>query len=286
MKLINRMIFGTARLAGGGCARTSRQLIEDCCAAGLTRFDTAPSYGMGAAERLLGEVLDGDTGAKIHTKAGMPAPAGAALRGWAKRLQASLGANRVTPWKPELLDYRKPASTGRYSKSELLRSIECSHEFLRRETLDMLLLHAAEPDDIPADSWEVFINEQSNGRADNIGYAHTGPVKAGRDDCIVQIAPRTAEFCTPSVERRIFHSIRTSAAIAKSQGDEASSALLRTRDKLSCRTDDATADILAAMVLLADRHPNSTMIFATTSRARLSSILAEAAAIDLPDLTA
>ncbi|WP_114521344.1 aldo/keto reductase [Altererythrobacter sp. ZODW24] len=283
MKLLDRMIFGTARLAGGGCARASRQLIEDCCTAGLMHFDTAPAYGMGAAEQLLGEVLAGDNAAKIHTKAGLPRPGVSALRGWAKWLRSKTGAGGTAAWQPELLEYHAPASAGQYGKSTLQQSVERSRELLRVETLELLLLHAAEPGDIAPQSWEVFTGEQKSGRTKNIGYAHTGPVKAGREGCVVQVAPRESEFCSLSAEPRIFHSVRTSAAIALSRSGAANSALEKIRAELTCRADSATTDLLAAMLLLATRHPNARMIFATTSRTRLASILTEAAAIDLPD---
>src|SRR4051794_650140 len=71
---MTRVGFGCARLFGGGEYKASSRLIEAALQAGIRHFDTAPSYGSGLSENVLGAVLAGVKGVTIATKIGVSRP--------------------------------------------------------------------------------------------------------------------------------------------------------------------------------------------------------------------
>jgi aryl-alcohol dehydrogenase-like predicted oxidoreductase len=82
---------------------------------GITLFDTAPLYGNGANEQLLGDILGGLPSTTIVTKFGLYADAGGRL-------------------------YRD-------SRPETIRqSVEASLRRLKRDRIDLLLQHRVDPD--------------------------------------------------------------------------------------------------------------------------------------------
>lgn len=72
---IDRIGLGCARLMGGSEAASSRKLVEVALALGIRHFDTAPYYGEGASETVLGNVLGGVEGVTVTTKIGIARPA-------------------------------------------------------------------------------------------------------------------------------------------------------------------------------------------------------------------
>src|SRR5262245_5656199 len=71
---ITRIGFGCARIHGGSELRASARLIEAALALGVRHFDTAPSYGGGLSETVLGSALAGVQDATITTKIGIRRP--------------------------------------------------------------------------------------------------------------------------------------------------------------------------------------------------------------------
>ena len=72
---ITRVGFGCARIFGGIEKRASSKLIEAALEVGIRHFDTAPSYGDGESEAVLGTVLAGIDDVTVTTKIGIPRPA-------------------------------------------------------------------------------------------------------------------------------------------------------------------------------------------------------------------
>src|SRR5262245_32753615 len=68
---ITRVGFGCARIYGGSELRRSAHLIEAALSAGIRHFDTAPSYGEGRSEEVLGQVLEGVACITLATKIGI-----------------------------------------------------------------------------------------------------------------------------------------------------------------------------------------------------------------------
>jgi aryl-alcohol dehydrogenase-like predicted oxidoreductase len=110
---ISRVGLGTWATFGDGVdAATARAVTSAALDAGITHIDTAPSYARGTAEEWLGEMLAGRSDVVISTKA-----------------YFDIGGN--------------PVGLGR---AALLRSVEGSLKRLRRERIDLLYCHRADPD--------------------------------------------------------------------------------------------------------------------------------------------
>ena len=69
--VITQVGFGCARIYGGSELRRSARLIEAALSAGIRHFDTAPSYGNGQSEEILGQVLSGMKDVTVTTKIGI-----------------------------------------------------------------------------------------------------------------------------------------------------------------------------------------------------------------------
>ncbi|MBA4096191.1 MAG: L-glyceraldehyde 3-phosphate reductase [Rhodospirillum sp.] len=110
---ISRVGLGTWATFGDGVdAATARAVVGAALDAGITHIDTAPSYAGGTAEEWLGQFLADRTDVVISTK-------------------AYFDANR------------NPVGLGRVA---LFRSVEGSLKRLRRDCIDLLYCHRADPD--------------------------------------------------------------------------------------------------------------------------------------------
>ena len=177
---ISRLGFGCARILGGAEARASAQLIEAALNAGIRHFDTAPAYGDGASEAVLGAVLRGVGDVTIATKVGVPRPSPGAAplhRSLYRRLlRPALAA--MPPVKAALLRLRPaPAAPSvttraRLERDAVLRALDESERQLGRRA-DIYLLHEPERLDLADDVGETFAELQRTGRIGAFG-AGTG----------------------------------------------------------------------------------------------------------------
>ena len=144
------MAFGCASLGSALSWRQSCQLVEAAWAHGFRHFDTAPPYGAGQSERVLGEVLGALREQSILvTKVGIAHPrAGIALRALRHAAQP---VSRLLPglWSRAARRARQASSpSGRFDVRSVRASVAQSLRQLRTERLDALLLHEAGPDDL------------------------------------------------------------------------------------------------------------------------------------------
>jgi len=132
--------YGTTSLLGVDSTRARLSLLEIAYDAGIRHFDTAPYYGYGEAERLLGDFLEGRENVTVTTKFGIGAPS------VVKNRNVNLLARRVIKLFPFL---RRAASRkaqslsrrGAFTVPEARQSLENSLFALRRDFIDLLLLH-------------------------------------------------------------------------------------------------------------------------------------------------
>jgi D-threo-aldose 1-dehydrogenase len=117
--------YGTAGLGRSLSAHERVRLLEVAADSGITYFDTAPLYGAGAAEEALGR-LRGDV--TIATKVGIVPPSLPRL---------ALG---------RLVRRTAAAASGKFAPDDVRRQLEGSLRRLRRDCVDVLLLHEVEPD--------------------------------------------------------------------------------------------------------------------------------------------
>jgi aryl-alcohol dehydrogenase-like predicted oxidoreductase len=133
--------------------------LEACLSAGVRHFDTAPPYGEGQSEGVLGEVLRGVKDVTIATKVGIPATGGKA--GWprvAYRRFLKPALTLVPGVKSRLLQIAAsrpvlengaPIAKRKLERSFILRELEGSLRRLKRDCVDLYLVH--EPDQFELD---------------------------------------------------------------------------------------------------------------------------------------
>ena len=129
--------------------RESVALVETAFESGIRHFDTAPSYGLGQAERVLGEALRGKRDqVTIATKFGLRPPQNETLMAAARRIAVPIVA-LVPSVKRRLVRVAGGlVSRARFSPDELRASIDASLAALRSDHIDILLLHEAVVSDL------------------------------------------------------------------------------------------------------------------------------------------
>ncbi len=173
----SRLGFGCGRLKGGADKATSLSLVHAALDLGIRYFDTAPPYGLGASESVLGEALKGRQEAVIvATKAGLARPASPGLMQRARAVVRPLAR-----WVPGLrqavlkgMALRAP--TGNFEFDFIARSFETSLQQLQRERVDHLLLHEAQPHDQLAPVQSLLERYVANGRLGSYGSSTGEPV--------------------------------------------------------------------------------------------------------------
>lgn len=266
---VGRLGLGCARLFAEAEMRMSAQIIETALAAGIRHFDTAPSYHQ--SEDVLGSVLAGVPDVTLTTKVGMPRTDGAphplsvlyrrAVRpalAHAPRLKAALLGLRHHRPPGQLLPHA--GARRRLARDEIVRSLEDSLRRLRRDNVDLLLVH--EPDDILVDEevGAVLSELQRSGRTGAFGLAwdrivhapvHFGQIIQSRYDTSVEgVSPADRGL-------RIFH------GVLRYGGDGENHARGR-------RPSDRVRDVLM-------RNPGAGVIFSASSPGQVREV-AEACA--------
>jgi aryl-alcohol dehydrogenase-like predicted oxidoreductase len=142
--------FGGAALGGELPWRDSVRLVEAAWAAGFRHFDTAPPYGGGQSEHVLGEVLGPlRAQATLVTKVGIAHPRGGGTFGLLRRAALPLKALAPDLWSRAAGRARHAASPGgRFDPASVRDSVSESLRRLRTDRVDALLLHEAGPEDL------------------------------------------------------------------------------------------------------------------------------------------
>lgn len=178
---LERLILGCGRLHTVGDRAGAVKLLEAAYASGIRRFDLAPLYGHGLAEKLVGEVFrDRMDTLEITTKAGLarpqpPAGAKALLLSLKSAVKKWNGLDRIR--KQVAADHQqKSHSTGNLSLAFLRSSFEESLAHLGLSAIDTFLLHEAHggiPDDVR--SWMADLVGQGVIRAFGCGTGGSLP---------------------------------------------------------------------------------------------------------------
>jgi aryl-alcohol dehydrogenase-like predicted oxidoreductase len=162
----SRVGLGCGSLVGRDSFRAAARLVETALDLGIRYFDTAPLYGMGTAEEVLGAVVGSDPDVVIATKIGISRPSysplKAALRRYAKPLldrsrplksfarsliMRSRSGRTAAPAEPVLRDF---------SAAAVHRSLEESLRLLKRSRADVYLPHDPSAGDLTPATAEVF----------------------------------------------------------------------------------------------------------------------------------
>lgn len=143
---VSALGFGCAPLLSRAGGRESRAALDAALRAGITFFDTADFYGQGDSERALGRALARRSEAVIATKCGLGYRAALRpffflkplLRPLVRRFRAVRGAaSRAVS---------AGSSAPRFDPSYVFAAADASLKRLRRERLDVYLLHQPSAD--------------------------------------------------------------------------------------------------------------------------------------------
>lgn len=110
---------------------------------GVTLFDTAPAYGDGHGEEVLGEALAG------------------------KRKTAIVTTKCAVHW-----DHARQAWITDSSKASIVASVERSLVRLRTDYLDLLLIHVPDPNAVPADVMACLESLRNSGKVRFVGVSN------------------------------------------------------------------------------------------------------------------
>jgi D-threo-aldose 1-dehydrogenase len=168
MVTISRIGFGCARIYAGTEFRRSARLIEAALTAGIRHFDTAPMYGYGQSEDVLGQVLNGIAEITIATKVGIRRPdldtarrpIGVAYRRFIHPLLTHLPSvksqlrrlqSRIWP------DFSLSTLPRRRLESQQIRlELTESLNRLKRDRVDLYLVHEPDQFELDSEALETF----------------------------------------------------------------------------------------------------------------------------------
>jgi aryl-alcohol dehydrogenase-like predicted oxidoreductase len=209
---IGQLGFGCARLFGGVEKRHATGMLERAYELGIRHFDTAPSYGHGQSENVLGDVFAGVADITVMTKVGIPRPAGApSLASVARRLTLRRVLSHAPTLKKRLLERghasAPPPTPRRVLECDVIwRALDDSLRRLRRDSIDFYCVH--EPDQYLIDDalLAIFDNLKASGAisAHGLAWSRAAPTApAGWDVVQAQYVPQ----CPRGGPLRFFHGV-------------------------------------------------------------------------------
>jgi hypothetical protein len=176
-EIMQRLGFGCGRLTGGWESSHSQRLLETALACGIRYFDTAPYYGGGDSERLVGKVLQASGQiAQVCTKVGLyprPAPAKTRARSMLvaglRTFLPDFALQRLKRRSPAPVVSAAPRSFGDFDPASMRASLDRSLEALRCEQVDALLLHEPALSDPQPRAAEMLASFVKRGKVKRLG---------------------------------------------------------------------------------------------------------------------
>lgn len=282
--IMPRLVLGTARIAGCADQQYGVALIRSALDLGLTHIDTAPSYGMGTAESVVGQALAGHDQVGVTAKLGSARPAHPWLRTAARRLKRAIcsAGTPAVQFPPEHIE--GPCGND-FSPAAMARSFAVSRERMGR--IDVLLLHDISADEVSSEVLGRLTALAATAQAAP-GYAGYARWDAALDRefpaaMIAQCAPDPQWLDgtrSPPTGRALWlHSVaKTGLALAASQPHFA--AALDQAAALVDARDAPTARLAALYALAAERVRGAQLLVTSSRRDRLESLLAAITVID------
>jgi aryl-alcohol dehydrogenase-like predicted oxidoreductase len=153
------------------------RLLREAYDGGITHFDTAPLYGQGYSERVLGDFLRTHRDrVTVATKVGLgplvrsslPPQLVVPLNYWRRRLSRSAGDSGPAQSGETLLAPR------RLTRRDVAASFDASRRALRTEKIDLYLLHEALPAFLDPDALDYLRALKASGQVGRLGLAAGG----------------------------------------------------------------------------------------------------------------
>ena len=168
---ISRLIFGTASLIKNLRKKKILHILDCAIQNGFSHFDTAPLYGFGSIEKLLGNILKRNSNITITTKVGIY-PYYVFNPNLYKLLYIRI-LQKIT--RKKFLNLHKPILNFDIKKAK--KSLESSLKNLQRDCIDIYMIHEPIFDQINLIQWRNFLeNSIKEGKIRYYGLA--GPVSS------------------------------------------------------------------------------------------------------------
>ena len=164
LRSTSRIGFGTSGLSGELTYKESIALLETAFDAGIRHFDTAPIYGAGASEKILGDFLARRREqVTVTTKFGLMPPRAQSLLLRTKSMIRPV-LRQIPGLKSRLARSIKGLSRpANYSAAAMKISLDASLRALRCNRIDLFLLHEADATDISDDLRKVLDDSVRSG---------------------------------------------------------------------------------------------------------------------------
>lgn len=181
--------FGTTSLLSLSGEKERQQVLHTAFEAGITHFDTAPYYGYGEAERILGRFIkERRDKVTITTKFGIQPPRVAG--GGSVVAVVKKAVSHLPPLRKLLAKQAgKMVQRGAFGAGDAEQSLESSLRALQTDRIDVYLLHEADPSDV-GDELLAFL--QRKVREGVIGRFGTGS-EAAKVAAMTSLCPAFAD---------------------------------------------------------------------------------------------
>ncbi|WP_225009807.1 FAD-dependent oxidoreductase [Novosphingobium percolationis] len=284
--LMPRLVYGAARLDGGALAARSARVLRQALDAGVGAVDVGPSYGLGLAETVVGQVLRDPAFAHVDVFAKLGSrrdPLGR-WRSVPRALKRSLRWPAPAP--RDDFAPMEPVDAfgwGDFTPDALRKSHAIALSRLGR--IDRLLLHECGPAECGLEQAAVLTDLATRTGA-RPGIAITPAWDAAIQrryptgwaiECAIHPDILTGAMEVPA--EVVFHSI-TPTVRWLARHDRAFAAALEEAAQLIPAPDPQTARIAAGLALAAARAPTARLVFSSTHPERLTALLDALVAID------
>lgn len=271
-----RLGFGCGRLKGGHEKANALRLVHAALDLGIRHFDTAPPYGLGMSEAVLGEALQGRPEVvTVFTKAGLARPTSPGLLQTARAIVKPLARHIPGLRGAVLKGMAHRAAPANFNPDFIARSLETSLRLLQRERVDGLLLHEAQAHDTLAPLKPLFGRWVAQGRLGAYGSS-TGETRDQlvRFGTVLQYRcplPGTDE--APPAPADVLHgAFRFIAPAIAQQMDQDRQLKDQLASLLPAGTDPTAATGALALAYALDRCHNR-LLFSTNQPQRLATTL-------------
>tara|TARA_Y200000002_G_scaffold366537_1_gene357604 strand:- start:22004 stop:22777 length:774 start_codon:yes stop_codon:yes gene_type:complete len=168
--MLNKLIFGTASLTSLSDYKKIIYLLEFAYDIGIKSFDTAPLYGRGYSEIILGDFLKNKNDINISTKFGL----GDELNPKKILVKPLLKLNKIKNLikRSNVLDNNiNYCKIRRISKSSIKKNLNKSLKNLGKDNIENYLLHEALPSFLTDDAKDYLLTLKKNKIVKKLGIA-------------------------------------------------------------------------------------------------------------------
>jgi len=174
MSVRKKLSFGCVALTTYPFKRDAIKMLNLAYENGITKFDTAPLYGKGYSEKIVGDFIKNKrnkveittkVGLGLNAKNALPASLALPLYSIKRKIKNTKKVTIPTISTPELLQHRI------IDKNYILQSVEQSLKNLSTNYIDNLFLHEALPCFITDEGWAYLLKLKQDGIVHNLGIA-------------------------------------------------------------------------------------------------------------------